>query len=26
VRIPMLVAWMLLKWPLGPGAPLTYTP
>lgn len=26
VRIPMLVAWMLLKWPLGPGAPLNYTP
>jgi aminobenzoyl-glutamate transport protein len=26
VRIPMLVGWMLLKWPLGPGAPLTYTP
>jgi aminobenzoyl-glutamate transport protein len=26
VRIPMLVIWMLLGWPLGPGAPLEYTP
>lgn len=26
VRIPMLVIWLLLEWPVGPGAPLTYTP
>jgi aminobenzoyl-glutamate transport protein len=26
VRIPMLIVWMLLKLPLGPDAPLNYTP
>lgn len=26
VRIPMLVLWILFEIPLGPGAPLTYTP
>jgi len=26
VRIVMLVFWMLLKIPVGPGAPLEYVP
>jgi aminobenzoyl-glutamate transport protein len=26
VRIPMMVIWLLLELPVGPGAPLTYTP
>jgi aminobenzoyl-glutamate transport protein len=26
VRLPMLVVWVWLGWPVGPGAPLHYTP
>jgi aminobenzoyl-glutamate transport protein len=26
VRIPMLILWILFEIPLGPGAPMTYTP
>lgn len=26
VRIPMMIIWLLLEIPVGPGAPLTYTP
>jgi aminobenzoyl-glutamate transport protein len=26
VRIPMIILWLMMEWPLGPGAPVYYQP